>query len=194
MGVPKLPKLRLLRLWAPITLRVNLWLRWGLKKSCSPRWELSNNMSHATFTQRNRVDSWLLGVGNQIANLTPDHNLCFKYPNGSCEPILDIYVSIVFQCYKELLNLLGFDLCNRSLNIRESTETLILKVRVPLGVWGFIPHTFLHSREHVASFLGFLLGPQTCKPLLWLPAKARVASPMENTFLAELAIPLYKGC
>jgi len=32
---------------------------------------------------------------NQIAILIPDpsfgHNLCFKYSNESCEPILDIY-------------------------------------------------------------------------------------------------------
>ncbi len=25
------------------------------------------------------------------------HNLCYKCPNGSCEPIFDIYVSITFQ-------------------------------------------------------------------------------------------------
>jgi hypothetical protein len=51
-------------------------------------------MSHATWTWENWGDSWLLVVGNQIANLTPGpsfgYNLCFKCPNGSCEPILDI--------------------------------------------------------------------------------------------------------
>jgi hypothetical protein len=35
-----------------------------------------------------------LVVKNQIANLIPDpsfgHNLCFRCPNGSCDPILDI--------------------------------------------------------------------------------------------------------
>jgi hypothetical protein len=53
-------------------------------------------MSHATCMQGNRGDSRLLVVENQIANLISDpsfgHNLCFKCPNGSCEPILDIYV------------------------------------------------------------------------------------------------------
>jgi hypothetical protein len=44
----------------------------------------------------------------------------FQIPNGSCESILDIYFSIVFQWYKELFNPLGFDFCNRSLKIRES--------------------------------------------------------------------------
>jgi hypothetical protein len=66
MGVPKCPKLGLLQLWAPITLCVNLWLRWGLRKSFSPRQDLSNDMSHATCTQRNQDNSWLLVAGSQI--------------------------------------------------------------------------------------------------------------------------------
>jgi hypothetical protein len=45
-------------------------------------------------------------VESQIDNLTHDlflsHNSCFKYPNGSFEPILDIYISRIFQWYKEL--------------------------------------------------------------------------------------------
>jgi hypothetical protein len=94
MWIPKLPKLKLPRFWGPITLHVDLWLRWGLKQSCILHQELSNGMLHATCTQGNQVDSWLLMVGNQIASLTfaPSfgHNLCFKCPNGSCEPILDM--------------------------------------------------------------------------------------------------------
>jgi len=46
--------------------------------------------------QGGRGDSWLLMVGSQIANLIPGpafgYNLCVKCPNGSWEPILDIYV------------------------------------------------------------------------------------------------------
>jgi hypothetical protein len=61
--------------------------------SCIPHQELSNNMWHATCTQGSRVDSRLLMVRSQIANLTLSlsfgHNLCFKCPNGSCKPILD---------------------------------------------------------------------------------------------------------
>jgi hypothetical protein len=94
MGIPKFPKLGLLWLWGPIILCADLWLRWGLEQSCSPHRELSNSMSHATCTQGNQINSWLLVVGSQIINLTPSlsfgHNLCFKCPNGSCEPILDI--------------------------------------------------------------------------------------------------------
>jgi len=89
-------------------------MRWGLKQSCSPRWELFNDMLHDTCTQGNRGDLWLLVVRNQSANLTLDpsfgHNLCFRCPNGSCEPTLDIYISVVFQWYKEC------KLCQNNLN------------------------------------------------------------------------------
>jgi hypothetical protein len=37
-------------------------------------------------------------VGSQIGNLTPNlsfgHNLCFKYPNGSCEPMKLLYENL----------------------------------------------------------------------------------------------------
>ncbi len=48
------------------------------------------------------------------------HNLCFKCPNGRCEPILDIYTSIVFQWHKKLFEMMGFDPYNHSLKIQES--------------------------------------------------------------------------
>jgi len=89
-------------------------------------------------------------VGSQIDNLTPDlsfgYNLCVKFPNGSCKLILDIYVLRYFQWYKELLNPNDFDPYNRSLKIRESIGSPILKLRAHLGVWGFIPsHSFALS-------------------------------------------------
>jgi hypothetical protein len=63
--------------------------------------------------QLNWGDSRLLLVENQIGSLifgiSFGHNLCFKYPNGSCEPILDIYISRDFQLYKELFNLMSLD-------------------------------------------------------------------------------------
>jgi hypothetical protein len=94
MGVPKFPKLGLLWLWGLITLCSDLWLRWGVKQSCSPHQKLSNGMSHVTCMQGNRVDFWFLVVGSQTANLildaSFDHNLCFRCPNGSWEPILEI--------------------------------------------------------------------------------------------------------
>jgi hypothetical protein len=91
-GVLKFPNLGLLRLWGPITFSTDLQLIWGQKQSCSSHQELSNDIWHATYTQVNRVDSRLLMIKNQTTNLTSSlsfaHNLCFRFPNGSCEPIL----------------------------------------------------------------------------------------------------------
>jgi hypothetical protein len=84
-------------------------------------------MWHATCTQVNKGDSQLLMVGSQIGNLTPDpffgHNLCFKYLNGSYEPILNIYILRAFQWYKELFNPMNFDPWNCLLDIWESIGT-----------------------------------------------------------------------
>jgi len=89
-------QLGLPRLWRPITLCENLQLRWGLKQNCNPCRELFNGIWHTTYTQGNWSESRLLVVRSQIDNLTSNpffgHNLCFKCPNGSCKPILDIYV------------------------------------------------------------------------------------------------------
>jgi len=56
-------------------------------------------MWHGTYTYVIQGDSWLLMVESQINILNPNpsfgHNLCFKYSNGSCEPILNIYVLIL---------------------------------------------------------------------------------------------------
>jgi hypothetical protein len=98
---------------------------------------------HATYTQGNSDNSQLLMVGSQIANLTADpsfgHNLCLKCSNGSCKPILDIYVPRSFWWYKELINTMGFDPCNFFLRIQESIGTSTPKVGAHLGVWRFIP-------------------------------------------------------
>ncbi len=164
MGVPKFPQLGLSQFWGPITLCANLRLRWGLKQSCSPCWEFSNGMLHSTCMQGNQGDYWLLVVGSQIVNLIPSPsfgpNFFFRWPNGLCKPILNIYVPRDFQWSKELHNPLGFDPCDRFLKIRESIGTPTPKVKVPLGVWGFI-------LLHFPSLLGFPFGPQPCKPFPW---------------------------
>jgi hypothetical protein len=121
---PKSPQLGFPQLWGRITLCVNLRLQWGLKQSYSPCQEICNSMSHVACSRGNKVDSRLLVVGSQIVNLSRGlsfgHNLCFRCPNGWCEPILDIYASINFQWYKELFEAMGFDPCNCALKIRES--------------------------------------------------------------------------
>jgi hypothetical protein len=104
LGVPKFLKLGFPQLWRPIKFCENLLLRWGLKQNCNPNRDVSNDMWHATCTQVNQGDSWLLVIESQIGTLTPNpsfgYNLYFKYSNGTCEPILDIYIPKDFQWYK----------------------------------------------------------------------------------------------
>jgi len=71
----------------------------------------------------------------------------FRCPNGSCEPISDIYVPNSFQWYKELFNPMGSDLYNYSLKIQKSIKTPTPKMGVHLGMWRFIP-------SHSLTFLG----------------------------------------
>ncbi len=82
-------------------------------------------------------------VENQISNLifdpSFDHNLCFKYSNGMCKPILDMYVPITFQWYNEIFNPMSFVPCNHSLNIRKSIGIPTPKVGAHMGMCGFIP-------------------------------------------------------
>jgi len=93
-GVPKLFWVGLPGLWELISPGSDLRLEWGLNQSCSSLRELSNDLSHSFCRRQERVNSRLLVVGSQIANLTPGlsfaHNLGCRCPNGSCEAILDI--------------------------------------------------------------------------------------------------------
>ncbi len=128
-------------------------------------------VSHITCTQGNQGDSWHLMIGSQITNLTPSpsfgHNVFYRCPNGSCEPISEIYIPRSLQWYKECLNPMSFDPWNCPLKIRESIGTLILKMGIHLGVWGFIPsHSFaLLGTWNVTP--GLSLGLHICKPLPW---------------------------
>jgi hypothetical protein len=156
-GVPKLPGFELPQLCEAITSCSNLWSGWGLKQSCNSHWELSNGVSHATCTHENRFNSRLFVSGvSLIPILSFCHNLYCRCPNGSCEPILDIQTSIVFQWYKELLNARCFDLCDRSMKVSKSTGTSTPKMGDHLGVW-----VFMLTLSHTS------LGPRPCKPLPW---------------------------
>jgi hypothetical protein len=91
--------------------------------------------------------SRLLVVRSQIANLIPNlsfgHNLCFKYPNGSCKPSLNIYILRYLQQYKEFLNPMSFDPYNCTLKIWKSIKIPTPKVEIHFRMWGFIPsHSF----------------------------------------------------
>ncbi len=116
-------------------------------------------------------------------NLTPDpsfgHNLCFKYPNGSCEPILDIYVPRDFQWCKKLFNLIGFDSYNHSLKIWESIGTPTPKVGAHLGMWGYHPLTLSHTLGNMKcdSWASPLVRTFT-SPCLGCEPKAKVVTPI----------------
>jgi hypothetical protein len=114
-------------LWTAITPDFRVRSQQGLNQSCNPRWDLSNAMSHAQIGCREEVDSWLLVVGSQTANLTPGpsfaHNLGYRCPNDQCEAIFDIYVSRPFQWHQEHPDASCFAPCCRALNIRESRRT-----------------------------------------------------------------------
>jgi hypothetical protein len=62
---------------------------------------------------------------------------------------------------------MSFDPYNHSLKIQEFTGTLIPKVGVHLGVWGFIPSHFLALPKTWNVTHGFILGPHLHKPLPW---------------------------
>jgi hypothetical protein len=149
-GTSKFPELRFPQLWGHITLCAYFRFRWGLKKSYSLRWELSNGMSHATCTHGNRDDSQLLVVDNQINNLTlgPSfrHNLCFKCSNVSYKPILDIYIPRAFQWYKEILNPIVLAPAIIPWRFKGPLGLQLSKLGVHLGVWRFNSHTFPYSQ------------------------------------------------
>jgi len=107
--------------------------------------------------------------GNLIPGPSFGHNLRFRYPNGSCEPILDIYVSIAFQRYKEFVNTLSFlplqSLSEHSEVHRDSNSqgrSSLGSVRVHSLALSFTPELPLLARNLVSLCLG-------CEP------KAKVA-------------------
>jgi hypothetical protein len=174
-------QLGLPRLWGPISLCEKLWLKWGQQQSYSPCRRLFNNMSHDTWTWGNLGDSWLLMVENQIANLTLDHsfgpNLHFRCPNGSCEPILDIFIPKSFQWYKELFNALSFDPYDRLLKIQESTGTPTPKVETPFGSVRVHPLTLSYTPKSMrCDSQASLLACNLASPYLGRKPKARVTT------------------
>jgi hypothetical protein len=60
----------------------------------------------------------------------------FKYLNGTCKPILNIYVPRAFQWYKEIFKPMSFDPFNCLL------KTSTPKVRTHLEMCGFMPSHF----------------------------------------------------
>jgi hypothetical protein len=174
--------LGLLRLWGPITLCVDLWLGWGLKQSCSPCEELFNGMSHATCTQGNWVDSRLLVVRSQIANLTPGlfwgHNLCVSDAQmGHASPL---YVPRAFSN----------DIKNSPIQWSLTPAIILWRFNSPSGfqfptlerTWECecsFSHTLLHSQplgNMKCDFWASLLVRTHASPCLGRELKVRVAT------------------
>ncbi len=114
-------------LWELITPDYKVWSRRGLNQTCSPRRNLSNDVSHSQFGGQEEVDSRLFVVGSQTSSLTPGpsfaHNLGYRCPNDQYEAIFDIYALRPFQWHQEHLNARCFGPCCRALNIWESRRT-----------------------------------------------------------------------
>jgi hypothetical protein len=135
VGTPKLESRNCLEtvpvgvsgLWELITLDCRVRLQQGLNQSCSPCRDLFNSILYAQIGCQEEVDSWLLVVESQNANLTPGpsfaHNLGWRCLNNQCKVILDIYVSRPFQWHQQHLNVRCFGPFCRTLNIRESQRT-----------------------------------------------------------------------
>jgi hypothetical protein len=145
-------------LWDIIASRPDLRLGRGLNQTCSPIQELSNAMSHSPIARRERVDSRLLVVRSQIANLTPGpsfaHNLGCRCPNDQCEAISDIYTSRPFQWQQEHPKARCFAPCCRTIKIRESQRTPNPQL---WGVWVSSSHLAkvglrhnLHAQNHLS--------------------------------------------
>jgi hypothetical protein len=98
---PETVPVRVPGLWELMTPNCKFRSQWDLNQTCSPRWDLSNNVSHSQFGRREEVDSRLLVVKSQTASLTPSpsfaHNMGYRCPNDQCEAIFDIYASNLFN-------------------------------------------------------------------------------------------------
>jgi len=137
VGVLKLPKLGFPWLWGPITLHADLKLRWGLKKSCSPCRELSNNLSHATcmLWSEVKLSIWLPALLLAI--------IC----------VSDVHMGDACSFYTFTFQELSNDIKNSSNYWVLTPEITLWKFGSPLGVhfpkwellWEFeetFPHTF----------------------------------------------------
>jgi hypothetical protein len=167
------------RLWELITLDCKVWSQRGLNQTCSPRRDLSNDVSHSQFGGREEVDSRLLVVRSQTTSLIPGpsfaHNLGYRCPNDQCEAIFYIYASRPFQWHQEHLNARCFGPCCRTLNIQESRKTSNPQLwkcwasPPTLGQSGVATlHHILYVTTTKYSWLPFITLVR-CNPIVWRP-------------------------
>jgi hypothetical protein len=120
-------------------------------------------------------------VGNQIGNLILNpsfgHNLCFKYPNGSCEFILNIYVSKVFSNGIRIF-LIQWVLTHAIVLWKFESP---LKLQLPKWepIWECVrsfPHILLHSQEMKCDSRASFFACTFASPCLGHEPKARVVT------------------
>jgi hypothetical protein len=110
------------------------------------------------------------------------HNLCFKNPNGSCKPILNIYIQGAFQWYNELIQPMDFDPTIALWRFRNPLRLQLPKWEFTWECGGSFPHTLLHSQEHEMWLPGSLLAYIFASPCLGREPKAKVAIIIISTF------------
>jgi hypothetical protein len=127
-------------LWELITPDCKVGSRRDLNQTCSPRRDLSNDVSHSQLGGREEVDSRLFVIGSQTGSLTPGlsfaHNLGYRCPNGQGETIFVIYASRPFQWHQEHFNARCFGPCCRAFGSPGGLQ-------IPnFGSVGLHPHTW----------------------------------------------------
>jgi hypothetical protein len=114
-------------LWELITLDCKVWSRRGLNQTCSPRRDLSNDVSHFQFGGREEVDSRLLVVESQMLVWLPAFLLPITWAIDvqmtNARPFSISTLQDLFQWHQEHLNARCFGPCCRTLNIWESRRT-----------------------------------------------------------------------
>jgi hypothetical protein len=154
-------------------------------------------MFYTTCTQGIRIDSWLLMVGSQTANLTPGnffgHNLCFRCPNGSCKPILDIYVSITFNGIKKFSIQLVLTPWNCPLKIQESIGTPTPKMGIHLRVWEWTLTLFYTPGNMRCDSRVSLFARNLANPRLGHEPKVRVTTELHPHFVVMTIKCLEQG-
>ncbi len=87
------------RLWELITPDCGVWSRRGLNQTCSPRRDLSNDVSHSQFGGQEEVDSRLLVVGSQTASLTPGPSFAHNVGYRSKWPMRGHFLHLRFKTF-----------------------------------------------------------------------------------------------
>jgi hypothetical protein len=138
-------------------------------------------MWYATYTHVIQNDSRFLVIENQVGTLIPGfsfgHNLCYKYSNESCKPILDMYVSKYFQWYKEFFNPMSFDLWNRSLKNSKLCRDFNFQSGNPLGSVWVHPLTLSNTPRSVNVIPGLHFRPTPFHALNVFPLLPNIINP-----------------